>query len=155
MRLEDISSELRERAFEFFYCFSRFEFALKENRFLKDEAPGARAEPGWENFITAFEDRYHLTEAGRQIIAENPQRQIVGYGDLVFRDVGFDDKPSDLGKVVRLLKTVRNNLFHGGKHGAEDWDKPKRNLLLLSVSICILNEFAELAGIEADYNRYY
>ena len=35
MRKEDIEDNLKELAFDFFYWFSRFEFALKENKFLR------------------------------------------------------------------------------------------------------------------------
>lgn len=45
MRYDELSEELKSVSFEFFYWFSRFEFVLKENGFLKSEAPGAKAEP--------------------------------------------------------------------------------------------------------------
>ncbi|WP_414898536.1 hypothetical protein [Rhodovulum sp. YEN HP10] len=155
MRLEDIAPDVRNRAFEFFYWFSRFEFALKENRFLKNQTPGSRAEPGWDQFVEKYEAAYNLSAAGSQLVDEAPQRQIVGQHRLEFIPVGFDDQPAELEKVVRLLKTVRNNLFHGGKHGVEGWDDPGRTVLLMSLCIDILDELAELAGIEADYKRYY
>lgn len=155
MRREDISTDLRELAFDFFYWFSRFEFALKENGFLRNEVPGSRAEPGWNSFVNRFEGYYTLSDAGASLVRENPRRQMVGHHGFEFRYVDFDDQPSDLGRIVRLLKTVRNNLFHGGKHGAEGWDDPNRTRKLLTLSITILNELAELGGIEPDYTRYY
>lgn len=75
--------------------------------------------------------------------------------DLDFVPVGLDDRPSDLGKVVRLANTVRNNLFHGGKHGSESWDNPGRMRELLPIVIRVLDELADHAGIEADYRRLY
>jgi len=57
--------------------------------------------------------------------------------------------------VVTLLKTVRNNLFHGGKHGDDGWDDPERILTLLELSIRVLDELADLADFGADYTRYY
>jgi len=56
---------------------------------------------------------------------------------------------------VRYAKTVRNNLFHGGKHGSAYWDNPARMTLLLGTTITVLGELARLGGIEADYERYY
>ena len=132
MRLEDIAPDVRSRAFEFFYWFSRFEFALKENRFLKNPIPGSRAEPGWGQLVKAYEGDYELSAAGSQLVAEAPRRQIVGQHELEFVLVGLDDQPSELARVVRLLKTVRNNLFHGGKHGADGWDDPERSMLLMA-----------------------
>lgn len=69
--------------------------------------------------------------------------------------MGLDDCGSDLCIVVRLLKTIRNNLFHGGKHGAEGWDDPERTKELLEVGKTILDQLAELATFEADYTQYY
>lgn len=155
MRHEEISTDLRELAFDFFFWFSRFEFALKENSFLRNSAVGSRAEPGWNSFVGRYEGHYALTNAGATLIRENPRRQMVGPHGLEFQDVGFDDQPSELGTVVRLLKTVRNNLFHGGKHGADRWDDPNRTKELLTLSITLLNELAALGGIDADYMRRY
>jgi hypothetical protein len=51
---------------------------------------------------------------------------------------------------IRLLKTIRNNLFHGRKHGADGWDKPARIQDLLETGKLILDQLARLADIEAD-----
>ncbi len=61
MRKENISAEITERAFDFFYWFSRFEFSLKENGYLKYNNPGDRAEPGWDNFVQNHSDKYSLS----------------------------------------------------------------------------------------------
>lgn len=80
--------------------------------------------PGWGKFIVDWQDRYTLTPAGQKLIDAKPQRQVVGQNGLDFAEVRFDHKPSDLVKVIRLANTVRNNLFHGGKHGSAYWDDP-------------------------------
>jgi hypothetical protein len=85
-----------------------------------------------------------------------PETQIVApNGELAWRPVGLDNCKSDLAKVVRHLKTVRNNLFHGGKHGGAGWDDPERTKLLLSSGKAVLDQLAQLAGLEADYTQYY
>lgn len=155
LRLEEISADMRNRSFEFFYWFSRFEFALKENGFLRNDAPGSRAEPGWAQFVDKYEANYGLSSTGSRLIDAAPRRQIVGEHGLEFVPVGYSDQSSDMERVVRLVKTVRNNLFHGGKHGVDDWDDPTRALLLMELCIGILDELAHLSGIEADYKRYY
>ena len=73
----------------------------------------------------------------------------------MFRDVGFNPGASDLEKVVRLANTVRNNLFHGGKHGVDYWDDPARMQALLTNTIEVINDLAGQAGLAADYARYY
>ena len=142
--LEGLAAEFNAR-------FARFEFALKENGFIKNPTPGARAEPGWDGFVRHFEAGYRLTEAGRSLISMNPRRQKVGPSGLEFDDVGFDDKPSQLGKVTRLLKTVRNNVVHGGKFAMGGWDNPGRTSKLLELTITILDELAQLGGLDSHY----
>ena len=53
------------------------------------------------------------------------------------------------------MKTVRNNLFHGGKHGSEGWDDPKETELLLASGKAVLDQLAQPAALEADYTQYY
>ncbi|TVV75934.1 hypothetical protein [Sphingomonas solaris] len=155
MRHDEISQELRDLAFDFFYWFSRFEFALKEAPYLEDDKVDARAMPGWGKFIVDWQDRYTLTPAGQKLIDAKPQRQIVGQNGLDFAEVRFDDKPSDLVKVIRLAKTVRNNLFHGGKHGSAYWDDPDRMRALIPITKAALDDIAQQTCLGADYSRYY
>ncbi|RCU45687.1 hypothetical protein DU002_14600 [Corallincola holothuriorum] len=156
MRKEDIDHQLRELAFDFFYWFSRFEFALKENKFLKCNEQGKNAEPGWDSLVEFLAEGFEHTAETSELLQLNPKRQKVGaHSELEWKDVGFDDCKSELCRVVRLLKTVRNNLFHGGKHGAEGWDNPERTERLLRVGKSILDQLAQLADIESDYTQFY
>jgi hypothetical protein len=54
-----------------------------------------------------------------------------------------------------MLSTVRNNLFHGGKHGDESFDDLDRNLVLLTIGVTVLNQLAEQTDLRNDYTRYY
>nr|WP_295712575.1 hypothetical protein [uncultured Halomonas sp.] len=156
MRKEDINNELKDLTFDFFYWFSRFEFALKESKYLKRDGIGDNAEPGWFKFIDQHKQAFQHTDETRNLLALNPKRQKVSENaGLEWKDVGLDDCDSELCKVVRLLKTTRNNLFHGGKHGAEGWDDPERTKELLVVGKSILDRLAELADFEAHYKQYY
>lgn len=147
--------ELTTVAYDFFFWFSRFEFALKENHFLKSRVVGAPAEPGWHKFVQSYQSEYALTATSARLIDAAPEQQVVGAGGLNWRPVQFDPNASDLSKVVALLKTLRNNLFHGGKHGVKDWDDPARTAELLKLGRAALDELAQLAGFEADYQRRY
>lgn len=155
MRREEIDQDLRALAFDFFYWFSRFEFALKERRFLKNETIGARAEPDWDKFVKAHRAAYVLSHAARALIAEKPRRQIVGDPEHDFEDVPFSPNTANLDRVVAYAKTVRNNLFHGGKHGHDQWDDPARTRRLLTLTITVLKELAALGEFGGDYDRYY
>lgn len=155
MRRDQIPDDLKRLAFDFFYWFSRFEFALKEARYLKSTEEGAKAEVSWDRFIEKNRDAYHLTPAGQALIDAKPQRQIVSDGELAFRNVGFNAGATDLERVVRLVNTVRNNLFHGGKHGSDYWDEPDRMRDLLTTTIKTIDDLAAQAGLQGDYERYY
>lgn len=156
MRREEITTELENASFGYFYWFSRFEFALKENGFLKSTEEGANAEPCWEGFKERYADDYTLSQDANKLLELHPKRQIVnGNQELDWRPVGIDHCNNELCKIVTMLNTVRNNLFHGGKHGDMDMDNIERNIQLLYVSKLVLDQLAEFAGFDADYTRYY
>jgi hypothetical protein len=79
MRRQAISDDLAHLAFEFFYSFSRLEFALKENAYLKDLTPDAPAEPGWDKFTSKWANRYAASTAGKELIQRPPKRQVGTY----------------------------------------------------------------------------
>src|SRR3546814_17910963 len=95
MRRDEIDQDLRNLAFDFFYWFSRFEFALKERRFLKTEAIGARAKPDWDKFVQKHRAAYALSPAAQALLAEKPRRQIVGDTAHGFQDVPFSPNTDD------------------------------------------------------------
>jgi hypothetical protein len=156
MRREEIYSALSERAFDFFYWFSRFEAALKENKMLRSTRPGHAAEADWLQFISQHSAQYVLSDKAAALLQLQPERQVVGLnGDLSWSPVSVDDCQSDLEKVVKLVKVVRNNLFHGGKSGAAGWSHAERTEQILSAATCVLHELAALGGIEADFWQRY
>lgn len=156
MRREEITDELKNASFEYFYWFSRFEFALKENGFLKSIESGVKAEPDWEAFKERFADNYALSREANKLLKLHPKRQVVNNNqELDWKPVGIDHCNNELCKIVTMLNTVRNNLFHGGKHGDTDVDNKERNLQLLNASKQVLDQLAEFAGFDADYTRCY
>lgn len=156
MRKNDVDEKLSALAFDFFYWFSRFEFALKENGYLKSRTVGAKAEAGWNAFVDELHAQYTVSIEASALLAEPPEQQVVLLNNvLCWKAVGLDKCESELAKVVLLLKTVRNNLFHGGKHGGAGWDDPSRTIFLLSSGIAVLNQLAQLGSFDADYTQYY
>ena len=152
---EDIDEELRELAFEFFYWFSRFEFSLKENgRFYAGSRGVVHAD--WKRFIREHEALYQSCDAADALLRSPPDVQRVEKGSApAWIPISFDKDQSKLSQTVLAVKTVRNNLFHGGKHCAEGWDNPERVRCLLERGVAVLHSFARLAGYEADYLRRY
>ena len=156
MRHEDIDAEIQGLAFRFFYKFSRFEFALKENGYLRDPSTDRPAIPGWRVFAIESRAAYRLSPEAAELIRAAPKCQVVGAnGYLEWKDVDYHGVPGDLVKVVRLLQTVRNNLFHGGKHGAEGWDDPARTAMLLRLGAEVLDQVAQGSRLEGDYFGCY
>lgn len=128
---------------------------MKEAGHLKSTKPGAIAQASWDGFLVEHRNRYNLTAAGSALIEANPQVQIVTEGGLDFRHIEFGDDATDLDKVARHARTVRNNLFHGGKSSVEGWDDPDRIRQLIPLVIANLDELAELGDMIADYRREY
>lgn len=156
MRHPEVPGELSTRAFDFFFWFSRFESALKENQYLKSKKPGARAEPSWAAFVQRWENGYAASPAAQALLGLAPKTQVIGgAGNLEWSQTVAKPGTSILGQVVLMLRTVRNNLFHGGKHGEATWDDPKRVQDLLANAQRVLAELALLGGFEADFDRYY
>lgn len=156
MRLDDVDDKLRAATFEYFYWFSRFEFALKANHLLKTNEPGELAEPSWELFIKKYAADYQAPDEANRLIQLHPKRQYVGPNDdLEWKPVGLAHCGSSLCEVVTMLRVVRNNLFHGGKHGDVEVDDKERNLDLLVCSKAVLDHLAQLANFAGDYDGYY
>ena len=58
-------------------------------------------------------------------------------------------------KVIRLAKTVRNFLVHGGKHGSAYWGDPDRMRPLNPITKAALDNIAQQTFLAAGYSRYY
>jgi hypothetical protein len=163
--------ELNHYVLEFFRLFSRIEFALKEvGYFKKPDRANNTANPDWDRFVKEFPQNYTPSPSAILLMQMRPKRQVVqktvvGAGtryNLVFEDIDFNQgheninnyRPDkrELYKIVTLVKTVRNNLFHGGKYGHPEWDDKQRTKELLRLGIIVLKEIASQHSIEASIN---
>src|SRR5205807_2200481 len=100
---------------------SVLEYALKREGFLRTGHRNA-AEPDWDSFGRQVEssvdrDPAHPFSRGlEQLRALRPKRQVVHGHELAWERLEQQSQDSDAVYGLRLLKTVRNNLFHGGKY---------------------------------------
>ncbi len=155
MRRNDVSEDLKDRAFDLLYYFARFEYAMKAAGYLRSAQVGAPAEAGWDAFCNQWKGSYGLSEIGEMLIAANPKKQFVGENKtLEFKDINTNGY-TDLERVTAYCRVVRNNLFHGGKTSSEGFDDPDRTKLLLTLCLSLLSELAEECGLHADYTGYY
>jgi hypothetical protein len=156
VRREDVDNDLSALVFEFFFRFSRFESALKERGYRQWNKPGDRAIPSWRKFAADHRDSYEATPAALALIKAKPNIQIITDNcELGFVDEVIPDNVAILDRVIAHANTVRNNLFHGGKHGGGGWDNPDRIRLLLTNTIGVLDDLADRGSFGRDYSGDY
>ena len=156
MQRVNVANEFKDLAFDFFFHFSRFEYALKANGFLKSAAFGSNADANWDACVKKFEGSYSPGTDALELTELAPKKQIVGRDrQLGWADVGFGASASELEKVSRHLRTTRNNLFHGGKNGGGGWDDSARNINIVSAGTKVLFSLAELGKLMNDFNCEY
>jgi hypothetical protein len=127
---------------DFFVSFARFEYCLKRAGYLKS---GHRAQPDWDRFSSEC-GTWGLTEARSKevsaaiayLLAEPPRRQVVVDGALGWEEQNSGSQ-SEGEFVIQCLRTIRNNLFHGGKFPARIVPETGRNEQLLRAALLILN----------------
>jgi hypothetical protein len=143
-------------ALEFLAVFSRFEFALKVTTFRRAGEGEAKAD--WIAFANAVANSFNpnrtpeLADAFAYLTSQPLRRFAVEHGTLdwfVFNLPGDASQPE---KVVRLIRQVRNNLFHGGRFAHDSQAAPDRDSCLLEYSLVLLRELRTLRpDVEAPY----
>jgi hypothetical protein len=142
-----------ELVLEFFATFSRFECALKRAHFVKEGAHGS-ANPDWTKFADKLDGQLvaiadpDFIEARSYLLTSPPQTQKVNAG----ASMGWKWMPNDPQRtesneryLLRLVRDVRNNLFHGGKYPTGPVDgEALRNSKLLKACLTILDRCQSL-----------
>lgn len=128
---------------EFFVTFSRFEYALKRAGYLKKKS---NASADWVRFA---EDVQALPDDNKAVILDSapylqgrpPKKQIAVNGALQWQIRPMGASP--IQSLIESVKTVRNNLFHGGKFPEELISEPARDEQLLRDCIRVLQVVRE------------
>lgn len=135
----------------FFRLFSRFEFALKESGYVTTLGASTNAAADWDRFVKDFHRIYSPSQGIADELAylttHPPKKQKMEQGAvprIVWQAMTIDPKAPLLKSTTDIARTVRNNLFHGGKYGEKDWDNPERVKRLLECTIMILAEWPQL-----------
>ena len=138
----------RDLVFEFFAVFSRFEYALKRDGFLRTSQHG-QAQPDWNKYGATLRGRFcgvrcrRFQDACKYLKTKPPKKQIVDHSSLGWQGNPKGPSESDEQYILRLVRTVRNNLFHGGKHPCPN--DTARNNKLLDVSLIVLQACLDLS----------
>lgn len=145
-----------ELLLDFFLKFSRFEYALKASNFFQrrnDPSRPLEAKPDWGSFAVSLRDAFQpdkkdeLRQACEYILDSPPWRQVVINDLVAWKSPVRLEHESDLEFLLRMVRCVRNNLFHGGKYNIEVHEETERTERLLKNSLIILNECLTLAPI--------
>lgn len=139
-----------ELVLEFFAFFSRFEYSLKRSRFLK---VGEKAEVNWDKYANSIRGKFagieNLTfqNAVNYLMREPPRTQIIRGNELDWRYTVQGPGEHHECYILRLVRTIRNNLFHGGKypHLIGPIVDDVRNRCLLQAGLTVLTECLTLS----------
>ena len=102
----------------FLGVFSRFEYSLKRSGFAKGHDP---VEPDWDTYANGLRGKFQSVDdpgfsyAVKVLVNAPPRKQILSKSSLDWKAtiVGIGEQHENY--VLRLVRIVRNNLFHGGK----------------------------------------
>ena len=134
----------RRIAWEFFVFFSRFEYALKRHqRYLM---PGVGdAQPNWDRFASDYAAEFRprsspaLQTAVEFYVAQPPRKQLRDQGEMNWSDPQvWNGSEPQLIWLLRVIRTVRNNLFHGGKFPLMPVAEPSRDRDLIANGLEVL-----------------
>ena len=137
-------SEDRKLAWHFFVFFSRLEYALKRSgRYLKERTQDA--EPNWDKFASEYNGVFR-TDSSRELrgavdyfLKDPPRKQLQLNGRMGWSEpLKYDGNEPQLIWLLRMIRCVRNNLFHGGKFPLIRMSDPSRDRDLLLNSMAIL-----------------
>lgn len=139
---------------DFFWKFSAFECALKREGFLR-KGPTNGAEADWDRFASEVKQQFACvsTPGFRAALVKlqtlAPRRQVVRNDRLAWDPVLRKATDSDAEYILRLLRTSRNNLFHGGKYPDGPIEEVARNRDILRAALAILDGCYEIhAGVK-------
>jgi hypothetical protein len=154
MLIQSITGGNDEVVLQFFVAFSRFEYALKRSGFVKC-GPSHSVLPDWNKFASERLDEQiedlmdtEFTAARSYLFQKPPQRQILRSNNTTgWCENSKRHNESEGVYLLRLVRDVRNNLFHGGKYPRPDGlvtDQALHNSQLLQACLTILEKCLSL-----------
>ena len=148
----------RDLLLEFFLTFSRFEYALKASNFFQhpdqktvDPRNPPDAKPDWDSFGVFLRGVFQsnrtdeLQRACEYMIDSPPMKQVIIDDSIVWETPAIPNNVPEIDYLLRMVRYVRNNLFHGGKYNIDVHEDTQRTVLLLTYSLTILGECLSLA----------
>ncbi|OOF22952.1 hypothetical protein BZJ17_05040 [Salinivibrio sp. IB574] len=85
-----------------------------------------------------------LIAAKDLLLNSPPRKQVLLNGQVIFQEQLLDQKQRTTQQIIRFVRTVRNNLFHGGKFLPIGEAESGRNEALVRSSLKIIKACIEL-----------
>ena len=143
---------------KFFLVFSRFEYALKAAGWAK-AGRNNTAWPDWDKVMKKLQeakDRDPVFDKAGILFTEPPKRQILENDQLCWRKVKPSGNRSQ--QLIRSVKCVRNNLFHGGKYNDQQIVFTPRQVCLVTAALEVLMQLLimpSLAAVKQKFDEPY
>lgn len=157
---------IKQLLYDFFYNFSRFEYALKASGYFRARSSRhnppnyLNIEPDWNSFIQSLPNVFQmdqneeLRKACQYILNYPPRKQVVFSNSITWIESVKGKDESDIIFLLRMVKCIRNNLFHGAKHNIQPHHDSQRTELLLQSGLVILKECLKLnIQLKQEYNQ--
>ncbi|WP_077639991.1 hypothetical protein [Salinivibrio sp. IB574] len=135
-------------AIEFVATFARMEHALKSAGYALGNED--KVEPAWDRFANKIHEQFDQLASEELIAAKDlllnspPRKQVLLNGQVIFQEQLLDQKQRTTQQIIRFVRTVRNNLFHGGKFLPIGEAESGRNEALVRSSLKIIKACIEL-----------
>lgn len=144
--------EDRDLVLVFFFTFSRFEYALKASGLVVQGRFG-EAVPDWNSYTDQLRGRFQGVRDPRFVDAcaylrnDPPRKQVIANNRLDWQKSRPGPRDYDERYLLCLVRTIRNNLFHGGKmpFGVGPDPDAARNRRLLEIGIVVLEQCLSLS----------
>ena len=144
-------SEAQTLVFLFFVTFARFECALKDAGFFVKRDGDAEAD--WDAFANSLRGKLEskrtpeLADAIDYLTNHPPRKEVVAARELSWAPLSHGKGESTEAWFLRLVRRIRNNLFHGGKgrYPYGPVPEPSRDSKLLYCGLVVLSECLSLS----------
>jgi len=147
----------KELTVEFLGTFARFEYALKRAGYL--EGNEKRVAADWDRFAREVatakpEVLVSVVACGAYLLSHPPRKQVLENGRLTWKDRGASGG-STIEEILLSVRTVRNNVFHGGKFPEGPVAEPLRDERLIGDCLAMLNALLCCPGLPATVAEYF
>lgn len=120
----------------------------------------ARVDPAWDRFANYVHERFtqleneYLASSVKFLLEQPPRKQVLQNGRLEFIKQEIEHGQRSTQQLLKMVRTVRNNLFHGGKYSPDGEVEQGRNEQLVTASLDVLKQCRLLhEEVSSSYER--